>query len=234
MYPACASASARSTGEISSSGRSSRPAPARLDGGLSRGSIAAAEAITSRADPVLRAWSARARAEAISKCGDRPRYGSTSCDGSGSTRWAASASEAPSSTVKKNRASEATCSTSASVGTITSVRSRAAAAAANNAFADGVKPLTDSPGTPRPRRLAAVLSSARSVSEMDEDELMASVPAPPGTLNYRTLGRWTRFSCQLPADCFTRSMIALVEYPCSTGSRMTAPPRASTVSRPTI
>ncbi len=29
-------------------------------------------------------------------------------------------------------------------------------------------------------------------------------------------------------------MIALVEYPCSTGSRMTAPPRASTVSRPTI
>ena len=30
------------------------------------------------------------------------------------------------------------------------------------------------------------------------------------------------------------SMIELVEYPCSTGSRMTRPPRASTVSRPTI
>ena len=72
---------------------------------------------------------------------------------------------------------------------------------------------------------------------MDEDELIASVPAPPGTVNYRMLDdaamdRW--FSCQLPPDCFTRSMIALVEYPCSTGSRMTAPPRASTVSRPTI
>ena len=32
----------------------------------------------------------------------------------------------------------------------------------------------------------------------------------------------------------TRSTIAVVEYPCSTGMRTTRPPRASTVSRPTI
>ena len=42
---------------------------------MSLGRRAAAEATTSRAVPVLSACSARARAEAMSKCGDRPRYG---------------------------------------------------------------------------------------------------------------------------------------------------------------
>ena len=60
-----------------SRGRATASAPRReqRSGALSRGSSAAAEAMTSRAVPVLSACSARARAEAMSKCGARPRYG---------------------------------------------------------------------------------------------------------------------------------------------------------------
>ena len=36
---------------------------------------------------VASAWRARARADATSRCGARPRYGSTSCDGNGSTTF---------------------------------------------------------------------------------------------------------------------------------------------------
>jgi len=66
----------------------------------------------------------------------------------------------------------------------------AAAAAANQAFAAAVSPLTDRPGTPRPRRPEAVLSSARSVREVEvDDELMIEIRRSTGTFNYRTAVR---------------------------------------------
>ena len=77
-----------------------------------------------RAVPDAMPCSARARAEAMSKCGSSPRYGSTSCDGNGRTARSTSASDSPSSAAKKNRASTVIRSTSASVGT-TDDRSRA-------------------------------------------------------------------------------------------------------------
>lgn len=130
--------------------------------------------------------SARARADATSKCGDSPRYGSISWDGNGTTACAASASEIPSSADRKKRASEVSCSTSASVGTIATTRSFAAAAAANHALAGGVRPLTARPGTPRPRRPEAVFRRARRVSEVEvDDELMVASAAGAGTFNYR-------------------------------------------------
>src|SRR5436190_11563348 len=128
--------------------------------------------MTSRAVPVPSACSVRAREEAMSKCGDRPRYGSISCDGNGRTALAASESDTPSRAVRKNRASDTNCSTSASVGTTTTTRLRAAAAAAKSALAGGVNPLTPLPGTPSPRRPAAVLNKARSVRELEVEELM--------------------------------------------------------------
>src|SRR5207237_785140 len=96
-----------------------------------------------RADRGLRAYNARARADAMSKCGDKPRYGSTSCEGNGSMTCAASASDNPSTAERKKRASDVSCSASASVGTIRTTVSRAAAAAAKSAFAALVNPLTD-------------------------------------------------------------------------------------------
>ena len=63
----------------------------------------------------------------MSKCGASPRYGSTSCEGNGSTARSTSASDSPSSAARKNRASAVIVSTSASVGTTRSVRPRAAA-----------------------------------------------------------------------------------------------------------
>jgi hypothetical protein len=101
----------------------------------------------------------------MSMCGARPRYGSTSCDGKGRTARSASASDNPSSAVRKNRTSPAARSTSASVGSTNKTRSRAAAAAANSAFAAGVSPVTLGTRTPIPARLTAVFSRARSVSE---------------------------------------------------------------------
>jgi len=92
----------------------------------------------------------------------------------------------PSSADRKKRASEVSCSTSASLGTIATTRSFAAAAAANHAFAAAVSPLTERPGTPRPRRPEAVLSSARSVREVEvDDELMIEIRWSTGTFNYR-------------------------------------------------
>ena len=136
--------------------------------------------------PVLRACRVRARADAMSKCGDNPRYGSISCEGNEATSCAASASEIPSSAERKKRASEVSCSTSASVGTTTTTWSRAAATAANSAFAAGVRPLTSLPGAPSPRRPAAVLSRARSVREVEVDEeLMTWFAMTTGTFNYR-------------------------------------------------
>ena len=60
-----------------------------------------------RAVPVATAVSARARAEATCRCGESPRYGSTSCDGSGSTALATALSSSPSSAARKKRVSAA-------------------------------------------------------------------------------------------------------------------------------
>ncbi len=151
-------------------------------GALSRGSSAAAEATTRRQRAWVRPWSTRARAEAMSKCGARPRYGSTSWDGKGSTLRSISASETPSSAAKKNRASAVIVSTSASVGTTSSVRPRSAATAAKNAFAGAVRPETLPAGSPSRRRLAAVLSSERRVSEL---EVYEDIGAACNLLFYR-------------------------------------------------
>ena len=58
-------------------------------------------------------------------------------------------------------------STSASVGTTTTVGAFDADAAANMAFAGAVRPVTRPADTPIPSRPAAVFRMARSVSELD-------------------------------------------------------------------
>ena len=83
--PASTSSSARSIGEMSCPGFKSSAAVSICSGDATRGSSAAADAITTRAVPRATACSARARTEVTPKCGARPRYGSTSCDGNGST-----------------------------------------------------------------------------------------------------------------------------------------------------
>ena len=120
-----------------------------------------------RAAPVVSAWSARARAEAMSKCGARPRYGSTSCDGNGSTDRSTWSSDTPSYADTKKRMSAVRVSTSASVGATSTTGARDAATAANKALAGAVRPLTWRPGTPIPSRPAADFRIARKVSELE-------------------------------------------------------------------
>ena len=159
---------------------------ASRSGGLSLGSSAPAEATIRRAvrPGATSACNARALAEAMSKWGASPRYGSTSCDGNGRTTRSTSASERPSSAAKKKRASWVVRSTSASVATTRRVRPRAAEAAAYIAFAAGVRPLTRAAGAPAPIRPAAVLSSARSVRELEVYVDMGAIPAGAGTHHY--------------------------------------------------
>ena len=130
----------------------------------SRGSSAGADAIDEpRGARRVSACRARARADAMSRCGARPRYGSTSCDGNGSTARSASASDSPSSAARKNRAS-AVMLLDVGVGRHDQQRAATAATAAL-ALAAGVRPET--PPARQPSRPAAVLRSARSVSELD-------------------------------------------------------------------
>src|SRR4051812_35237244 len=141
-------------------------APSR-SGGLTLGSSAAADATISLTAESAAPRKAPARADAMSKCGARPRYGSTSCEGNGRTTRSTSVCESPSSAEKKNRASVVIVSTSASVGTISSTRCRSAATAENSALAGGVNPETRGAGVPRRRRLAAVFNKDRNVSELE-------------------------------------------------------------------
>ena len=101
VNPASTSSSPRSVGEMSWPGLRSIEASSSRSGALTRGSSAAADATITRAVPVASACSARARAEATPKCGAMPRYGSTSCEGNGSTARSAAASESPSSARQK-------------------------------------------------------------------------------------------------------------------------------------
>ena len=64
------------------------------------------------------------------------------------------------------------------------VRPRAAEAAANMAFAAGVRPVTRAAGAPAPSRPAAVFSSARSVRELEVYVDMGAIPAGAGTHHY--------------------------------------------------
>ena len=66
-------------------------APSSASRRADRGRSAAAEATTTRAVPAASACSARARADVTPTCGAMPRYGSTSCDGNGSTARSAAA-----------------------------------------------------------------------------------------------------------------------------------------------
>ena len=52
------------------------------------------------------------------------------------------------------------------------------------AFAAGVRPLTRAAGAPAPIRPAAVLSSARSVRELEVYVDMGAIPAGAGTHDY--------------------------------------------------
>ena len=83
--PASARRSPSSCGAISKPGCSDSAFAARPAGSLSRGSSARADAMTRRRGAGRQAVKRPARAEATSRCGVNPRYGSTSCDGNGST-----------------------------------------------------------------------------------------------------------------------------------------------------
>ena len=111
-------------------------------------------------------------------------------------------------------------SMSASVGTTSSTRPRSAATAAKSAWAGAVKPDTRGAGIPSRRRLAADFSSDRKVSELDVYDGTVSEVLKAGTCYFSAF--------------FIRSTIDVVESPSATGRMATRPPRASTVSRPTI
>ena len=144
VNPPSTSVSASLLVSTSSPGLRSRPSAWIASGGLTRGSSAAAEATTTRACPAAMACSARARADAMRRCGARPRYGSTSCEGNGRTMVSSSSAEDPSSPPRKKRTSLVTCSTSRSEGTTASTislrGSSDAAPAIQKAFAAGVRP----------------------------------------------------------------------------------------------
>ena len=129
---------------ISSPGAMSSDSAMTASGGLTRGRSATADATTTRASPEAMVCRARARAEAMRRCGARPRYGSTSCDGNGTTLCSRASAEAPSSPPRKKRTSLVTCSTSRSEGTTASTSSlrgsSEAAPAIQKAFAAGVRP----------------------------------------------------------------------------------------------
>ena len=170
VKPASTRSSARSVGAISCPGLRSSDAPSRRPGPVTRGSSAAAEATTTRAVPPAIACSARARAEATPKCGARPRYGSTSCDGNGRIARSAASSESPSSAETKKRTSPAACSRSPSLGTTNSTTpcgNACAAAATKSALAAGVSPDAAVAGASIPLRTSAVLSRARRFSEVE-------------------------------------------------------------------
>jgi hypothetical protein len=114
-------------------------------GELSLGSSAVADAITSRAVPVLSACSVRARRDV--ECGDKPRYGSVRAGKRHDEAGGVGIRNALEGREEKRASGD--CSTSASVSATSTTRSRPAAAAAN-AFAAGVSPLTPLPGTPVP------------------------------------------------------------------------------------
>ena len=86
-------------------------------GALTRGSSAAADATTTRAAPLARACSARARTDVTPTWGARPRYGSTSCDGTGRIARSIAESDSPSRAARKNPTSATTSSSSPSLGT---------------------------------------------------------------------------------------------------------------------
>ena len=95
VKPASTSSSARSVGAMSCPGLSSSDAPAAA---RARSRAAAAPPPTRRRRarcPVPMACSARARAEVTPMCGARPRYGSTSCEGNGSTARSAAVAGQP-------------------------------------------------------------------------------------------------------------------------------------------
>ena len=170
LKPASTSSSARSVGAMSCPGFRSSDAARSRAGAVTLGSSAAADATMTRAVPLAAACSARARADATPKCGARPRYGSTSCEGNGRTACSAEESDSPSSALTKNRASPTACSRSASLGTtrrMTPCGSACAAAATNSARADGVSPDTARAGASMPLRAMAVFSRARRLSDVE-------------------------------------------------------------------
>ena len=73
-------------------------------------------------------------------------------------------------------------STSPSVGTTRMTPESAAATATKKAVADEESPDTDGRGTPRPARLAAALSKARRVSEVEAGQTTAGRFGPSGNL----------------------------------------------------
>src|SRR5829696_3929034 len=148
-------------------------------GALTRGSNPPIDAIRIRAVPSPSACSALARAEAISKCGAMPRYGSTSCEGNGSTARSRSASDRPSNADRKKRVSAVTRSRSTSVGTTSRTRSRALMAAANMPLAGSVKPLTRLAVVPIRTRLTEFFSKARRASAVGAKVAMIRCPARP-------------------------------------------------------
>ena len=147
--------------------RHARPA---ASGGLTRGSSAAAEAtinggrVRSRERvqrPRARRGDVEVRREPAVR--DRPRATgngrttrSTSASGQAFERGEEEARVLASSARRRRRSARRAA-----------VLPRAAEAAAYMAFAAGVSPLTRAAGAPAPRRLAAVFSSARSVSELE-------------------------------------------------------------------
>ena len=167
--PASASRSASSVGDIVCDARSSTVARRKRSGALTRGATAAAEDTMTAALRRAIAARARARAEATSRCGEMPRYGSTSGEGNGRMRRSTSASARPSRAAAKKRTSAVIRSTSASCGTTTNTGVWVATVAIASACAAGVNPLIDpDPGapSPRPARLAADFNNAWSVSEV--------------------------------------------------------------------
>ena len=116
--PAFAKRSANAVGNNVAPVPNSTTAVWILFGSLTRGRSAAADATTSRARPLAIATSARARADATSKCGAIPRYGSTSSDGKGKTQRSTSMLVRLLAALTKKRASCVIRSTSVSDGTI--------------------------------------------------------------------------------------------------------------------
>ena len=169
VNPARTRMSASSIGSMSSPGLSSSEAATSVPGSGSRGSSAAADATTMRAWPVARPCRARARADATSKCGSRPRYGSTSGDGNGRTPRSSAAPLSPSRLPRKKRASLTNASMSLSAGTMTTAGACCAAAATARAFAAGVRPDRRVAAAASPVVEAASLSRKRR--ERDEPEV---------------------------------------------------------------
>ena len=166
VNPPSASRSPSAIGDTMAPTARSCAASSRRAGRLTRGNNAGAEATTTRARPRARAASARPRADATSRCGAMPRYGSTSGAGSGRMLRSSSAPEAPLSAPWKKRMSPAIGSTSRSDGRTSSSGDAPAAAAAANACAGGARPVTTAAGAPSPIRLAADLRIDRSVSDV--------------------------------------------------------------------